>query len=58
MVNTRRDREFRMDMYPLLYLKWISNKDLLTAQRTLLNVMFQPGWEWCLGDNEYIHMYG
>ena len=24
-----RDREFGMDMYILLYLKWISNKDLL-----------------------------
>ena len=24
-----RDREFRVDMYTLLYLKWIGNKDLL-----------------------------
>ena len=24
-----RDREFGMDMYILLYLKWITNKDLL-----------------------------
>ena len=23
------DREFGMDIYPLLYLKWITNKDLL-----------------------------
>ena len=23
------DREFGMDMYTLLYLKWITNKDLL-----------------------------
>ena len=35
-------RELGMDMYTLLYLKWI-NKDL--AQETLLNVMWQPGWE-------------
>ena len=47
-----------MDMYTLLYLKWISNKDLLIAQRTLLNVMCQPDWEWCLGNNEYIHIFG
>ena len=26
-----RDREFGMDMYTLLYLKWISNKDLLNS---------------------------
>ena len=24
-----RDRKFGMDMYTLLYLKWITNKDLL-----------------------------
>ena len=24
-----KDREFGMDMYTLLYLKWITNKDLL-----------------------------
>ena len=26
-----RDREFGMDMYTLLYLKWITNKDLLCS---------------------------
>ena len=33
-------------MDTLLYLKWITNKDLLfvTAQETRLNVMWQPGW--------------
>ena len=25
----RRDRKFGIDMYTLLYLKWITNKDLL-----------------------------
>ena len=35
-------REFGMDMYTLLYLKWIINKDLLVAQGTLLSVMRQP----------------
>ena len=32
-------RAFGMDMYTLLYLKWISNKDYCVAQGTLLNVM-------------------
>ena len=26
-----RDREFGMDMYTLLYLKWITNRDLLSS---------------------------
>ena len=44
-----------MDMYLLLYLRWITNKDLLYTQGTLLSVMWQPGWERGLGENE--HMY-
>ena len=28
------------------------------AQRTLLNVMWQPGWEESLGENGYMYMYG
>ena len=28
------------------------------AQGTLLNVMWQPGWEGSLGENEYMYMYG
>ena len=43
-------REFGMDMYTLLCLKWITNKDqLYIARGTLLNVMWQPGWERGLG---------
>ena len=35
-----------MDMYTLLYLKWMTNKDLLwIARGTLLKVVWQPGWE-------------
>ena len=52
------DREFGMDMYTLLYLKWIANKDLLIAHGTLLNIMWQPGWEGSLGENGYMGMYG
>ena len=37
-------REFGPDMYILLYLKWITNKDLLySTMGTLFNVMWQPG---------------
>ena len=42
--------EFGLDIYTLLYLKWITNKDLLYSTRTLLNVMCQLGWERTLGD--------
>ena len=50
------DRGFGIDMYTLLHLKWITNKDLL--QETLLNVMWQPGWEGSLGQHGYMYMYG
>ena len=36
-------REFGMDMYTLLYLKWITNTVLFIAQGTLLNVTWQLG---------------
>ena len=35
----------------LLYIKWITNKDLL-------NVTWQPGWEGSLGENGYMYMDG
>jgi len=28
------------------------------AQGTLLNVMWQPGWEGSLGENVYMYVYG
>ena len=45
-----------MDVYTVLYLKWITNKDLLYGNGTLLNEMWQPGWERGLGENG--HVYG
>ena len=51
-------REFRMDMYTLLYLKWIANKDHCTAHGTLLNAMWPSGQEGNLGENGYMYMYG
>ena len=41
-------------MSTLLYLKWITNKNLCIAHGTLLNVMCQLGWEGSLGENAYM----
>ena len=51
-------RIFGMDKYTLLYLKWITNRSYCIAQGTLLNVVWQPGWEWGLGENGYMCIYG
>ena len=50
--------EIGIDIYTLLYLKWITNRTYCIAQGTLLNVMWQPGWEGSLGENGYMYMYG
>ena len=42
-------REFDTNIYTLLYLKCITGKVLLYSTGTLLNVMWQPGWEGCWG---------
>ena len=47
-----------MDRYTLVFFKWITNKDLLYTQGTLLNVIWQPGWDRSLEENGYMHMYG
>ena len=33
---------------------WLPSRVFCIAQRTLLNVMWQPGWEGSLGENGYI----
>jgi len=48
-VGEGRVREFGMDVYTVLCLKWITNKDLLYGKGTLLNVMWQPGREGAWG---------
>jgi len=48
-------KEFGMDRYTLLYSKWTTNKDL--PHGTLLNIVWQPGWEGNLGENGYKYMY-
>ena len=42
-------------MYTLLYLKCITNKDLLYSTWNSINVMCRPGWEEAWG--EYIHVH-
>ena len=49
--------EFGMVMYVMLYLKWVSNKDLLCSTGNSANVIRQPGWEGNLGENGYMYMY-
>ena len=51
-------REFGTDMYTLLHLRWKPTRTHCIAQGTLLNVMWQPGWEGNLGENGYMYMYG
>ena len=51
-------REFRINMYTLLDLERITHKDLLYNTETLLNVIWQAGWDGDLGEIGYMHMYG
>ena len=46
-----------MDTYTLQYSKWITKKSYCIAQGTLLDVMWQPGWEGSFGENGF-RMYG
>ena len=51
-------RKFGMDMYTLLYVKWITITSYFIAQRTLFNVLWQPGWKQALGEDGYMYMCG
>ena len=50
-------RKFGIDMYTLLYLKWVINKDLLYSTETLLNIMQQPKGGKNLKKSRYRYMY-
>ena len=50
-------REFGMDVYTVLYLKWITNGGLLCSTGTLISGMWQPRREGSLGENGYMYMY-
>ena len=56
-MGQRVAREFGINMDTLLYLKWIT-RTYCIAQGTLLNVMWQPGWEGSLGENGHVDTYG
>ena len=58
MVEGERVKEFGTDMYTLLYLKWIINKDLLYSTGNSAQCMWQPGWEGSFGENGYMCVYG
>ena len=51
-------RNFGMDMYTLLCLKWTTNKTYSRAQGALLHVMWQPGWDGGLGEKRSMYIYG
>ena len=44
-------REFGTNRYTLVYLKQVT-KSYCTARGTLFNVMWQPGWEESLREND------
>ena len=51
-------RDFGKVMYTLLYLKWITNKDLLYSTWNSVQC-YVPAWMgWGLGKNGYMYMYG
>ena len=51
-------REFGMDMYTLLYLKWITNKDLMYSTWNSAQCYVAASMGGCLGENGYVYMYG
>lgn len=51
-------REFGMNMYTLLYLKWITNRAYYIAHGTLLYIMWKSGWEESLRKTGHKYIYG
>ena len=49
-------REFRMDMSKLLYLKWITNKDLLYSKRNFAQC-YVAAWMGRVFGREWIHVF-
>ena len=49
-------REFGMDMYALLYLKWITNKDLLHSTQNSAQG-YVAAWMGAEFGGEWIHVY-
>ena len=55
-MGERIDWEFGMDMYTLLYLKWITNKDLLCSSRNSAQC-YVAAWMGGEFEGEWIHEY-
>ena len=51
-------RELGMDMYTLLYLKWVTNKDLLHSTGNSAQCYVATRMGGILGGNGYMYMYG
>ena len=51
-----RDREFGIDMYTALYLKWITNKDLLSSTGNAAHC-YVAAWMGGEFGGEWIHVY-
>ena len=51
-------REFEVNFYTQLYLKWITNKDLPYSTGNSAQWYTEPGWERSLEENGYVCMYG
>ena len=51
------DWEFGMDMYTLLYIKQIANKDLLHSTGNSTQYSVKTKWEKNLKKNSYMYMY-
>ena len=53
-------KEFGINMHTLLYLKWVTNKNLLynTGNSVQLCDSLNRGWGRDLEENEYTYMYG
>ena len=47
-----------MDMCTLLYLKWVTNKDLLYSIQNSVQSYVAAWMAGGLGENRYIYMYG
>ena len=46
-----------MDRYPLLYLEWLTNKDLLYSTSNSAQCYVVAGWEGSSGEKGYMHMH-
>ena len=51
-------REFGVDMYTLLYSKWITSEGLLYSPWNSPECYVAAGWEGSLGENGYMYMHG